>query len=287
MRRPWAALVAAIAAGCADERVTGLREAVASAEWFSAQIASQLDAQGRLPASRPVRPTDSEVTAETAKSLADSLISGFGASLEGHWTGEAGRRVSARNLRQCGRIDFLEHPYTEIPASASDAFRAHYGSKWAVRYCTKDDIVDVQVFVSATGLAVSVAPDGSLRQNVPLIAFTTGGVPQQPDRPEAASREVFSRSRRPIVALPRHVLFGGGYYPGNQSFIVTQGASDGSVSEVRAFARGRARAWQVRTATTAESGADTLADGTQRIVLTRRAAALLRSEIEEVIRAGH
>jgi hypothetical protein len=277
-------LLCLLVLGCSNDRVSGIGEPRANSEWFSPRIALQLDAQGRLPANRPVKPDESEITPEQAIVLADSIISMFGGALASSWSQEAGRTVRANLLRQCGRVDFLEHPYTELPAAASPAFHARNGSKWAVRYCQRADEVDVQVFVSATGLSVSVEADGSIRKGVPLIAFSTGGVPQQPDRPESASKAAFTSSRSPISALPKHLLFGVGYYAGNQSFVISQSAASGASVDSRAYAKGKGRSWNVRTIAADNIEAETLDDGDQSFVVYRRSDALRRAEIAEVLR---
>ena len=57
----------------------------ANSEWFSARIALQLDAQGRLPANRPVTLHVSEIIPEQAIILTDSIISVFGRALASSW----------------------------------------------------------------------------------------------------------------------------------------------------------------------------------------------------------
>ena len=175
----------------------------------------------------------------------------------------AGRPISAAGLQRCRRVDFVEHPYENIPADASDSFRTHHGAQWLVRYCKAGDMLEVEVFVAAQGLASSLDSLGEFRVNTPLASFSMRGVPlaaAHVESSEGAVRAIFTQNPRPVTDVPRMVRLSRNWVTWAISWTVTQSLPDGSRSSVTAMPIGTPAHWLIRPADSAAVEVDSLWD---------------------------
>lgn len=248
---------------CVDNDPLSPERVAAERSWFLPNIASELDAAGRLPGTRPKHQRESEISAQQAVELADRFFVAFGPLSEDVWAIDARRPIRALDLTRCRRVDFIEHPYEAMPTDASEYFRAHNGSQWLVRYCEPSDRLAVEVYVSAQGLSVSIDSAGEFRSNVPLTNFWTNGVPLDQDgvkSSESAARAVFSRAPDPIAEIPRMIRLSRNWVPSVISWVVTQSTSAGMRTSTMALPKGSPTQWVLRPAESASVELDSLMD---------------------------
>ena len=279
--RRFALLALVCCIGCSDAGPVDPGTRAAEREWFLPSLASQLDAAGRLPGTRPKQQTDSEISPERAEELAARYFATFGQATEPWFAFFAGRHIRAAELKRCRRIDFIEHPYESLPDDASAYFRAYNGSQWLIRYCEPNDRLAVEIYVSAEGLSLSIDSTGNFRQNVPLSNFWATGVPLVDDQAkssEAAARAAFRRVPNPIAEIPRMVRLSRNWAPSVISWVVAQAPSAGQRTLTMALPKGNPTQWVLRPADSASVELDSLLDvgvtpAVMRVLRRRREAA--------------
>ena len=279
-------LGSAFIVACAADAPSVSAPTNARAEWFTPGVAALIDKNGFLPATEPLESKDAETTSGRAKELALKLVREFGNADQVVWTLQAGYSIVASELKPCGRVDFIEHPYRSIPAGASNQFKARFGSQWLVRFCSTSNIPVVEWYISAQGLDAFLDSLGNFRTGVPLDGFSTRAINRElpaAETSEEASQEVFRRNRRQISALPRVLRVGRNSPPWIQSWALLQRDAGGNSSTVSAFPFGRQRTWVVRDSNSGLEEADTLIDHHSAPVvvriLQRRTEAAGRSDL--------
>lgn len=277
-------------ASCRDEGIVDARLPRAELAWFTSAIAAQIDRNGQLPGLRPGEDGASEISAARAGEIAAMTHRQFGYVSEPAWSRDAGYTVRAADLRPCGRIDFVEAAYADVPAEASPYFKSRVGPQWLVRYCANSIVTAVEYYVSAQGLSSALDSLGQFLINTPITAISSRAinraVPARESSEDAAG-EVFRRSRRQISALPVMRRVSGDVLPWVMSWSLKQGAAlPGSSPASIAYPWGNPRQWTVRDAVTAAAETDTLIDGSttpvRTYILRRHADAVTHADLRQI-----
>jgi hypothetical protein len=285
-----AAVALSALVSCRDTGVFDAPMTRAEITWFTADIAAQIDKNGQLPGVRPGGVDESEISPARAIELAALMHHDFGAAQQSMWSQDAGYTIRAADLRQCGRVDFVEHPYSALPLQASPSFKARVGPKWLVRYCAASSIPVVEYYVSAQGLSSALDSTGRFLTNTPITAVKSRAINRAvpaAETSEDAAGESFRRSRKQIERIPIMVLVGKNTVPWVLSWSVKQVDTPPGITATVAYPLGNPRKWVVRESPDTTTEADTLEDGgvtpSKMYVLRRRPSAAKHEDVRQIL----
>lgn len=244
---------------------TGIADTTANMDtnWFTPAVAVALTSDGRFPGARPEAASVVPVTLDAARALANAWVKTVGAVSALIWSDDAGVTITPAALIQCGRIDFVESAYEEIPATRSPFFRNAWGSHWLVRYCQNGSVAVVEVSVAANAADLEITTDGRLDLQSVSAAFNDHGIAQNsrryPSVEDGARLVAKVNAGARISKLPRLVHAGRGTPPWIMSWVFEQTDAAGQRSRTSVFGASKMSLISRPLAeTTAES--DTLLD---------------------------
>lgn len=215
---------------CAEGDLVLPRQSVAEASWFTPQVATLLDREGRLPAGSPL-PTDSvSISVADASLYAQAYLTQFATDLEAYLSRDAGFRVRVAELTQCNRTEFISSAYSFFPAGVSERFRATWGPHWLFRYCGPTGAVEVEAVVAASGYR-PVLKDRRYPAYEWAGNVQTRGIPRTSIRypeQEDAARLIAEHGAARVGSLPRRIRLGAGFSPFTHSFSLTEQSVNGT-----------------------------------------------------------
>ena len=288
-RGTWCLLAGSLI-GCGNDATGPVVRPRADASWFTPAIASQLDFTGRLPGTRPLGGQATGIDADDAIRFSNGVMKDLGPILSPFFSDDAGIPVDGANLRQCGRVDFIESAYGAFAPERTQFFRNVHGAKWLVRYCDRALRAVAEIDIAANAVGLGVDSTGGIVPKSQGTNFSFRGLPQSGMREptvEDAAALVAKNGAGRISALPRLIHIGHGFVSYAMSYLFVQTAPDGTRTTTMVFGVSNTDL-RIRAERNAPSDRDSLAEigDSMRsflVLQARRDDAIARSVVTELL----